>query len=868
MAPSPFRSTAVVCSIVTASLGFGLLTPAVATAAAPTPSTASSVAQDQPVDAIPVDPALDAPRVMSITDTTTGARAVLGSAGGDQVTLLAGETVIGNWPAGPGLFQIFAIDTYRDDALDLVRVHTAADGTKTRTERTALPRTLQVDGLREQNVFTPGTQRFAGTASAGATIVAADEDGTELFRVEASSARTAAGSWSAEADLDGSSDHKVTFTQTLPDGRTSVIEGVVFSPAATDAPAAPVAEPAERRLDGDFTVQGSVDERTARVEIRDTAGTSIGETRIAEGWITGTVPQDHLGERVDLVAIAEDGTESAPAPVELEPLPVDAAVTEPEVRATNVLPDGTIQVIGERQDVAGTQVLDGDRVVASIQRDNNGWSFTIGKQFTGKQLDLVHLGFDGQRYSATSERVALPRLLQVDGIAEENTYTPGERTFTGSAEAGAAVVATDQDGEELFRTEAKQTRSGVAEWEAKADLSSKDGYEVTFTQTTADGRTSVMEAISFTPQDDAGVAAPSAEGYFPVDIAQWAGIAGVAEVGAEVVVKATDGTEIGSTTVTDPSGTYNVGVDPTKVGTGVQEFVVTQTVDGTTSDGTSAELDYGQNAPTFTDPAEGSTIGGTDLRFDGAGTTGGTVSLSGTDFTQTQLIGTASVADGRWQIENDELDLPTGDYQFWASQRTRGGKVAFAGLNVHVQSASLSAEGYFPEDVAQWAGIAGISTPGVDVVARDAAGTEIGRTRVEDERGYYNLGIDPTKVGFGEQRIAVTEERDGVESDPVEVVLDYGTNAPTFTGPADGSRASSDDLVFTGTGDLGGHIVLMGVGADEVPTIGSAAVRDGGWTITNELELPDGDYQFWAHQRTKGGKIANTGLNVQIESNR
>ncbi|QSB24076.1 hypothetical protein [Curtobacterium sp. 24E2] len=505
MAPSPFRSTAVVCSIVTASLGFGLLTPTVATAAAPTPASASSSAPTRADDALipslPVDPKIPAAQVVSIQDTTVGSRAVMGFAGSDWVYLLDGDTVVSAWPGGAGVFTLRALDKYSDRILDIVRVHVAADGKKTRTERTPLPRTLHVDGLEETNQFVPGTQEFAGTAAAGATITATDADDTVLFTTKASDARSAAGSWNAEADFDAKR-RTITFTQTLPDGQSTVINAVRFTPQTGDTPNAPEVGPADRRLDGDFTVWGEADANATKVEVRDAHGTLITETPVVEERFVTVVPQKYLGTTVEVVAIAADGSESKPSSAELQPLPVDEDVAMPALKEVIVHPNGKIQLIGEREKSPGVQVLDGDRVVASFQRDQNGWSFTIGPEYTGQQLDLVNLDFDGQRYAATSERLALPRLLAVDGLAEENTYVPGEREFRGLAEAGATVVAKDKDGTELFRAQAKQTRSGVAEWTAKADLSSRNGYDVTFTQTTADGRVSVMKNISFTPQSE------------------------------------------------------------------------------------------------------------------------------------------------------------------------------------------------------------------------------------------------------------------------------------------------------------------------------------------------------------------------------
>lgn len=92
-----FRSAAVVCGVLTASLGFGLLTPAVATAATTTPAAASSsdstVQEENPdFDSIPIDPALTAPKLYQDWSTPFGSRIVAGDAGGDDVWLVSGNT--------------------------------------------------------------------------------------------------------------------------------------------------------------------------------------------------------------------------------------------------------------------------------------------------------------------------------------------------------------------------------------------------------------------------------------------------------------------------------------------------------------------------------------------------------------------------------------------------------------------------------------------------------------------------------------------------------------------------------------------------------------------------------------------------------
>ncbi|MBT1633393.1 Ig-like domain-containing protein, partial [Curtobacterium flaccumfaciens] len=505
MASTSFRSAAVVCGVLTASLGFGLLTPAVATAA-PTstaPSTSEpAVRADIPdFDALPVDPSLTAPKFYQDWSTPFGSRVLAGDAGGDDLWLVLGDTVYDR-ATGGGAFFITVQNRLEDAGLEVIRVHTAADGTQTRGERIPIPRTIKIDGLQEQNTFTPGTTHFAGSATAGATVVAKDTaSGATLFTTEVSGARNGTGTWNADADLTDS-DHVITLTQTTTDGRTNELRDVRFSPAASDAPQAPTVVQKGRVLDGSFVVAGSVAEDVDSVVVQDEAGSTIADASLGETGYSARLPQDRVGSTVYVVGRTADGTSSARVPVALEQLPIDPTAAAPSLRSVFVYPDGRVQVVGEHDDAPGLWILDGDRVVGHATSADAVWSYTIAAAATGKQLDMVNLVFDGRDFSGTSERVALPRLLQVDGIADDNTYAPGARTFSGKAEAGATVTATDQDGHQVFSAEVTGSRSGVGTWKADADLTSAKGYELTFTQTTADGRTSVMRDIAFDAEDD------------------------------------------------------------------------------------------------------------------------------------------------------------------------------------------------------------------------------------------------------------------------------------------------------------------------------------------------------------------------------
>ncbi|WIE68842.1 Ig-like domain-containing protein [Curtobacterium sp. MCLR17_054] len=669
MASTSFRSAAVVCGVLTASLGFGLLTPAVATAATTTPaaSAGSTVQEDNPdFDSIPVDPALTAPKFYQDWSTPYGSRTVAGDAGGDDVWLVIGNTAYDR-STGGGLFFLNVQDRHQDAGLEVIRVHTAADGTQTRGERVPMPRSIRIDGLQEQNTFTPGTTHFAGSATAGATIVAKDTaSGDTLFTAKASGSRAGTGSWSADADL-ADADHVITLTQTTPDGRTNELRDVRFAPTANDAPAAPSLETTERRLDGSFVLTGEYADSVDSVVVQDASGATIADATLAKTGYVAQIPQERIGSTVYVVAKAADGTPSSRTAAPLAQLPTDASVPKPTLRSVFVHTDGRVQVVGEPDGAPGLWILDGDRVVDGIAH-NDLWSYVIRAQETGKQLEIANLGFDGQGFSSLSERVALPRLLQVDGVTDENTYTPGARAFEGTAEAGATITATDQRGRELFKTPVTGARSGVGTWKASADLTSTAGYDLTFTQTTADGRTSVMRNIAFTTENDSVapivVETPamngSATGPRPT-------FTGTGQAGSTIEIRGTSRVVATAEVNTDGKWTAPSNID---LGRGSYALTAKQTTTGNATSEAPVRFSITATAAplTVTSPGMNGTATGPRPTFTGTGQVGSTIEIRGTS----RVVATAEVsADGKWSVASN-IDLGRGSYALTAKQTTPG----------------------------------------------------------------------------------------------------------------------------------------------------------------------------------------------------
>ncbi|QZQ56623.1 hypothetical protein KZI27_07375 [Curtobacterium sp. TC1] len=603
-----------------------------------------------------------APVVQNIETEPNGTQRMLGSAGTDRVEVLDGDTVVSAWPGGGGLFMIAVPDGYKDTPLTMVASR-VVDGAVVRSVPVPLPRTLQIDGISSTTAFAPGTVDFAGTATAGATITATDADGSEVFREQVPSSRSAAAAWSASADLTDAT-HVLTFTQTAPSGITTTLEGIRFVPDTSDDLDAPVVDDVDRGVDGRFFVQGSSvgEASTAVVAV---GGEEFTDETGADGRFRVEVPERFVGQTAS-VSVRSDDSESAAVDVLLPVAEQDPNIAAPTVRDVFNLPDGRIMVTGDAHAPGVTWFMHGDRVVAGTTTDS-GISYTIPEEFTGQQVDMVTMQF-----GKVSERVALPRLLSVDGVTDgDNVFEPGINAFSGSAEAGATIVARDADGTELFSTEASGAKAGVGTWSADADLP-KGALEVTFTQTTQDGRTSTMQDVSFTSDDGTPVApvvvTSPAEGATvtskrPV-------FEGTGDEGATIVVRGSS-RQVATTTVVDGkwavpadfdlgNGDYRLLVvqEPTR-GAPTDPVVITFTVRHAVAPVVPVVV---------TGPAEGATVTSKRPVFEGTGDEGATIVVRGSS----RQVATTTVVDGKWAVPAD-FDLGNGDYRLLVVQEpTRG----------------------------------------------------------------------------------------------------------------------------------------------------------------------------------------------------
>ncbi|WP_267423491.1 MULTISPECIES: Ig-like domain-containing protein [unclassified Curtobacterium] len=640
--------------------------------------------------------------------------------------------------------------------------------------------------------------------------------------------------------------------------------------AAADAPEGSSA------MDFDFSGTSSTNDFRAQGSTTTTVGTSVVDLVANIGSI------DHAGKTA---VISGSATPGATITIGDKSVEADAetgawSITVDDLdRGTNPL--HVVQEIdGEEHDSKDLEVVINDATISG----QDGTAITLERGEVTSVESLFKTNGSISRPQGKVEFTAPEgtTFAEDQGRIEGSFKKPGEDAWTNSAMTLTNGVRSE-DGTKYTYDFATTTTTwnlpdaSLMRWNIDVNTpegaaAGKPSMSTKLTGTATEGSYDTTSTTATTIEAN-GPAAPSATGFFDADVEAWAGIRGTGEANAAITVKNAAGDTIATTTA-NSSGAYTVRIDPSKVGYGKQDLTVTQTVEDQESDGVAVELDYGQNTPVISTPADGSTIGNTDFRFTGTGNTGGKLVLSGNDFSDSTDIGTTTVADDAWSITNSDLTLPTGPYQFWAAQFTKGGKVEVTGTNITVNrnapSAPTEVEGYFSQDVTQWAGIRGKGEANADITVKNAAGDTIA-TGTANGTGAFDIVIDPSKVGYGKQDFTVTQTVDSQESTGAAASLDYGQNDPAFTTPANGSTIGNKDLSFTGTGNTGGLLKVWGndLGAGDDTQLGSTTVANDAWAVSNtDVTLTPGNYQFWLGQFTKGGKVVVKGTNVTVEQAR
>ncbi|MFE6645629.1 Ig-like domain-containing protein [Nocardioides sp. NPDC057772] len=258
------------------------------------------------------------------------------------------------------------------------------------------------------------------------------------------------------------------------------------------------------------------------------------------------------------------------------------------------------------------------------------------------------------------------------------------------------------------------------------------------------------------------------------------------------------------------------------------------------------------DAPVIDSPADGSTINDNTPTITGTGEPGATVEVS----MDGAVIGTATVdADGNWELPTTDA-LADGEHTVSAVQTDAAGNVSPAESNTFTIDTAAPAAPVIdsPADGSTISNntptITGIGEPGATVeVSMD--GTVIGTATV-DADGNWELPTTDA-LADGEHTVSAVQTDVAGNVSPADsntfVVDSAAPDAPTITGPADGSTIGPDVQTVTGTAEPNATVRVT-VDGQEYETKANA---DGAWTIDTGTPFAEGEHTATAVQIDAAG---------------
>ncbi|MFJ4076263.1 beta strand repeat-containing protein [Curtobacterium sp. NPDC089991] len=503
------------------------------------------------------------------------------------------------------------------------------------------------------------------------------------------------------------------------------------------------------------------------------------------------------------------------------------------------------------------------RVVASATVKDGKWSapadFDLGEG--SYDLGVTQTPLTGSaetkrvNFTIRTEAPANPAPLVVQTPANGSTVDQKRPVFSGTGDKGARVEVKGTSG----RVVAAAVVDDNGNWSAPATFDLGNGvYDLTATQTPVRGNAD-SKPVSFTINASEFSTALTATGAFDQDVTKPATISGAATTGATVVVKDSLGNEIGRVVASD--GRYTIPVPANRAQFGVNEFSVTQTLNGKTSAAVNVSLDYGTPTPiNITSPANGATVNKEGLTFTGTGQTGAKVTVRGT----VNAIASGDVVNGEWTAKVD-FPLTSNLYNLWAVQTTKGGLTTQQAITVTVTDEQavtpLTATAAFnTTDENLPATISGAAQMDATVTVKAADGSIVGTAKATG--GRYTITIPPAKAAFGVNTFTVTQTVNGAVSAPLNRSLDYGNPvAPVISTPANGATVTNGQIRFTGTGATGAKLDMRG----KTSSIGDTKVANGAWTVDVSRQLTPNLYELHALQTSKGGLTKQAEITVTVQ---
>ncbi|GAB3918130.1 hypothetical protein GCM10027613_19710 [Microlunatus endophyticus] len=457
------------------------------------------------------------------------------------------------------------------------------------------------------------TPTIGGTGTPGATVTVT-EAGTTIGTADVDND----GTWSLVPDtpLDLGS-HTIVATQANGQATSPASDPDSFQIIDTTAPDPPIiTDPADGSSTNDTTPPISGTAEPGSTVAVSVDGNQIGTTRANGDGNWTLVPPTPLapgGHTATATATDAAGNTSDPSdPVDFTidtTAPAAPVITQPADGSTTT--DNTPAITGTGEPGATVTVsVDGDQIGTATVNGDGSWTLntpdpladgdhTVSATQTdpaGNTSDADSVDFT---VDATTQTPVITR--PADGSSTRDT-TP---TISGTAEPGATVVVTDQDGTQLGTA----TTNSNGNWTFTSTALTPGGYTITATATDPSGNRSGRSHPDRFTIDTTAPAPPvitrPADGSTVTDNTPTIG--GSGEPGATVTVSV-DGDQIGTTTVNGDGG-WTIGVAQ-PLGDGDHTVTATQTDPAGNTSGPSDPVDFTIDAtppaaPTIVTPRTG-----------------------------------------------------------------------------------------------------------------------------------------------------------------------------------------------------------------------------------------------------------------------
>ena len=503
------------------------------------------------------------------------------------------------------------------------------------------------------------------------------------------------------------------------------------------------------------------------------------------------------------VVASKGGFSSLPATIVVEDDPIIAAPTNVQITGNTL----TGYTVTGRGTVGDTIIITNslDEEVGNAVVDANG-NFTV--QISGSEvspLEILDLVSERNGLKSASQEVEVP--------ANPVVTAPSNLSFSGNTLDGLTLRGKGTPGDTIIIRTALGTQLGTTQVNQNGDfeyalqVGSVQQQDILKLIATRDGFSS-PEVQTTVPNNP--LTPPTAPGNVTIDGNSTDGyiIEGEGVAGETIIVRDSDGNEIGRTTV-QADGTFEVSIDPEDVDQGEILDVVSEK-DGIESTPVEVEVptDPGPLVnPLITQlgPITGNSTNGYAVQ--GLTTDANSVIVTDSQGNVVAIITvnarTRSIILGQFTAMLTDENIEPGElltftaYNDLVKGNEMKGRVPFDSTQPTVPNPPTDVNIDGNEDDGYV--IDGGGTPGDTIIVTDKDGNTIGETIV-DEDGRFEVIVKPGVVKPGD-KLNVVSDRDGIQSEPIVIQVPNGVSKP-LPGTGVSSNIAEVSLLITMIGLL------------------------------------------------------------------